>query len=53
MASKGVDVTFLGTGDAFASRGRFQSGYLIEAEGCKILMEAGPTVAVRDEAHGG
>jgi len=44
LAGKGVDVTFLGTGDAFASRGRFQSGYLIEGDGCKILMEAGPTV---------
>jgi ribonuclease BN (tRNA processing enzyme) len=39
-----VHVTFLGTGDAFASHGRFQSGYLIEADGCQILMEAGPTV---------
>jgi ribonuclease BN (tRNA processing enzyme) len=39
-----VNLTFLGTGDAFASQGRFQSGYLIEADGCHILMEAGPTV---------
>src|ERR1700752_4241670 len=44
LAGKGVDVTFLGTGDAFASCGRFQSAYFIEADGCKILMEAGPTV---------
>lgn len=44
MGSKALDVTFLGTGDAFASRGRFQAGYLIEGGGCKILMEAGPTV---------
>ena len=43
-SSATVHVTFLGTGDAFASHGRFQSGYLIEAEGCHILMEAGPTV---------
>jgi ribonuclease BN (tRNA processing enzyme) len=43
-ASTPVHLTFLGTGDAFASHGRFQSGYLIEAEGCTILMEAGPTV---------
>jgi ribonuclease BN (tRNA processing enzyme) len=43
-ASTPVHVTFLGTGDAFASYGRFQSGYLIEADGCQILMEAGPTV---------
>jgi ribonuclease BN (tRNA processing enzyme) len=39
-----VHLTFLGTGDAFASHGRFQSGYFIEADGCHILMEAGPTV---------
>jgi ribonuclease BN (tRNA processing enzyme) len=39
-----VQLTFLGTGDAFASHGRFQSGYLIEADGCHVLMEAGPTV---------
>jgi len=39
-----VHLTFLGTGDAFASHGRFQSGYLIEGDGCNILMEAGPTV---------
>jgi ribonuclease BN (tRNA processing enzyme) len=39
-----VHLTFLGTGDAFASHGRFQSGYLIETDGSHILMEAGPTV---------
>src|SRR5260370_39710715 len=39
-----LDVTVLGTGDAFASRGRFQSGYMVEADGCHILMEAGPSV---------
>jgi ribonuclease BN (tRNA processing enzyme) len=43
-SSAPVHLTFLGTGDAFASHGRFQSGYLIEADGCQILMEAGPTV---------
>jgi ribonuclease BN (tRNA processing enzyme) len=39
-----VHLTFLGTGDAFASHGRFHSGYFIEADGYRILMEAGPTV---------
>lgn len=39
-----VEVTFLGTGDAFASGGRFQSGYIIDGGGCQVLMEAGPTV---------
>jgi ribonuclease BN (tRNA processing enzyme) len=43
-ASSPVHLTFLGTGDAFASHGRFQSGYFIEADGCHMLMEAGPTV---------
>jgi ribonuclease BN (tRNA processing enzyme) len=43
LGGKGLDVTFLGTGDAFASRGRFQSGYIIDGAGCKILMDAGPT----------
>src|ERR1035437_9665887 len=37
-----VTVTLLGTGDAFASFGRSQSGYLIDAPGGRILMEAGP-----------
>ncbi|MGA9725735.1 MAG: MBL fold metallo-hydrolase [Candidatus Binatus sp.] len=37
-----VAVTLLGTGDAFASFGRLQAGYLIDAPGGRILMEAGP-----------
>ena len=37
-------VTVLGAGDAFASGGRFQAGYVIEAGGAHILMEAGPTL---------
>jgi ribonuclease BN (tRNA processing enzyme) len=39
-----VSVTVLGTGDAFASGGRSQSGYFIEADGTAILLEAGPEV---------
>jgi ribonuclease BN (tRNA processing enzyme) len=39
-----VKVTVLGTGDAFSSHGRFNAGYLIEAGGYRILMEAGPTI---------
>lgn len=35
-------VTLLGTGDAFASFGRSQSGYLIDTPAGRILMEAGP-----------
>ena len=33
----------MGAGDAFASHGRFQSGYIIESPECRILMEVGPT----------
>ena len=39
-----LGVTLLGTGDAFASGGRLQSGYVIDASGALILMEAGPTL---------
>lgn len=39
-----LGVTVLGAGDAFASGGRFQAGYVIEAAGSHILMEAGPTL---------
>jgi len=43
VTPKAVEVTILGSGDAFASHGRFQSGYIIESPDCRILMEAGPT----------
>jgi ribonuclease BN (tRNA processing enzyme) len=43
LGPKGLELTILGTGDAFASHGRFQSGYIIDSPGCRILMEAGPT----------
>ncbi len=39
-----VSVTVLGAGDAFASKGRFQAGYLIDGGGLQILMDAGPTL---------
>ena len=39
-----VNVTVLGAGDAFASGGLLQAGYVIEAGGSHILMEAGPTL---------
>jgi ribonuclease BN (tRNA processing enzyme) len=42
--TRSVKVSFLGTGDAFASDGRFQSAYLLESHNCRVLMEAGPTV---------
>ena len=40
----GVSVTVLGAGDAFASKGRFQAGYLINGGDVRILMDAGPTL---------
>jgi len=39
----GLELTFLGTGDAFASHGRFQSGYIIQSPDLNILMDPGPT----------
>jgi ribonuclease BN (tRNA processing enzyme) len=39
-----VKVTVLGAGDAFASRGYFQAAYIIETDGKRILMEAGPAL---------
>jgi ribonuclease BN (tRNA processing enzyme) len=43
LGPKGLELTILGAGDAFASHGRFQSGYIIQSPECQILMEAGPT----------
>lgn len=39
-----VNVTVLGAGDAFASKGRFQAGYVINGDGVRILIDAGPTL---------
>jgi ribonuclease BN (tRNA processing enzyme) len=39
---KPVSVTVLGSGDAFATAGRSQSGYLVRAGDTGILMDAGP-----------
>jgi len=39
-----VSVIVLGAGDAFASRGLHQAGYVIDANGTRVLMEAGPAV---------
>jgi ribonuclease BN (tRNA processing enzyme) len=43
-AQKPVTLTILGTGDAFASGGRAQAGYLLEIEGKRVLLEAGPAI---------
>jgi ribonuclease BN (tRNA processing enzyme) len=39
---KPVNVTVLGSGDAFATAGRSQSGYLVRASDMCVLMDAGP-----------
>jgi ribonuclease BN (tRNA processing enzyme) len=49
---KPVTLTILGTGDAFASGGRAQAGYLLEAAGKRILLEAGPGVLTEMKRHG-
>ena len=37
-----VILTVLGSGDAFASGGRSQAGYVIDASGVRVMLEAGP-----------
>ena len=49
---KPVTLTILGTGDAFASGGRAQAGYLLEANGKRILLEAGPGLLPEMKRHG-
>ena len=49
---KPVTLTILGTGDAFASGGRAQAGYFLEAAGKRILLEAGPGVLAEMKHHG-
>lgn len=41
---KSVTVTILGSGDAFGSGGRAQAGYVVDAGGKRILLEAGPAI---------
>jgi ribonuclease BN (tRNA processing enzyme) len=50
--AKPVTLTILGTGDAFASGGRAQAGYLLEMGGKRVLLEAGPGVLVEMKRHG-
>lgn len=39
-----IDLTCLGTSDAFGSVGRHNAGYLVETPETKILLDAGPSV---------
>ena len=47
-----VNVTVLGAGDAFASKGRFQAGYVINASRSPDFDGCGADVAGVDEAGG-
>jgi ribonuclease BN (tRNA processing enzyme) len=44
LMSSAVQVTILGSGDAFGSGGRLHSAYLIEAPGATFLVDCGTTV---------
>ena len=39
-----VQVTVLGSGDAFGSGGRAHSAYLVEAPGATFLIDCGPSI---------
>lgn len=47
-----VTVTFLGSGDAFASGGRFQTCFLVEGGGARFLIDCGATSLVALRRHG-
>ena len=49
--SSPVHVTILGTGDAFCSGGRHQSGYLIDTGRKRFLLEAGPAILATLKTH--
>ncbi|MFZ0657302.1 MAG: MBL fold metallo-hydrolase [Candidatus Binataceae bacterium] len=46
-----ASITMLGTGDAFASGGRAQAGFIIDADGTRVLMEAGPEILGAMKRH--
>lgn len=47
-----IDLTCLGTSDAFGSVGRHNAGYLVETANAKLLVDAGPSVLVAMKALG-
>lgn len=47
-----IDLTCLGTSDAFGSVGRHNAGYLVETDATKILVDAGPSVLVALKSQG-
>ena len=47
-----IDLTCLGTADAFGSAGRHCAGYLVETASTCLLVDAGPSVLVALKAQG-
>ncbi len=47
-----MDLTCLGTSDAFGSQGRHNAGYLLETGNTTLLLDAGPSVLVALKALG-
>ncbi|MFQ5666656.1 MAG: MBL fold metallo-hydrolase [Candidatus Binatia bacterium] len=47
-----VQVSFLGTGDAFSASGRHQAGYLIRAGGTSFLLDVGASTLTSMKQHG-
>jgi ribonuclease BN (tRNA processing enzyme) len=47
-----IELTCLGTADAFGSAGRHCAGYLLETEAAGLLVDAGPSVLVALKSQG-
>lgn len=44
--SSGMELTFIGSGDAFGSGGRFNTCFLVRGAGCRFLIDCGATALV-------
>ncbi len=47
-----IDLTCLGTSDAFGSVGRHNAGYLVETGATKLLLDAGPSILASMKGQG-
>lgn len=52
MRTVGIDLTCLGTSDAFGSAGRHNAGYLLETPSTRLLIDSGPGVLSALRAQG-
>ena len=52
MTNNDVAVTFLGTGDAFASGGRFHTCFMVESPEARVLIDCGATAPLAVKRHG-